>query len=180
MFAAPSDQPLPRLGNPRKFAQQGVRLSGQVPLSALERLGEALVTNEGQAEVALAFGISEERKLVVRGRVGAELVLTCQRCLGPVTVPIDADIALAIVPDEATAKNLPSELDPWLVAEEEINADLYAMVEDELLLNLPAVAYHSELCIDPETLSIGKPETASQEKANPFQVLEQLKGTPKK
>src|SRR5690625_1735484 len=93
MFAAPSDQPLPRLGNPRKFAQQGVRLSGQVPLSALERLGEALVTNEGQAEVALAFGISEERKLVVRGRVGAELVLTCQRCLGPVTVPIDADIA---------------------------------------------------------------------------------------
>src|SRR5690625_1753565 len=61
MFAAPSDQPLPRLGNPRKFAQQGVRLSGQVPLSALERLGEALVTNEGQAEVALAFGISEER-----------------------------------------------------------------------------------------------------------------------
>src|SRR5690625_1468755 len=84
MCAAPSDQPLPRLGNPRKFAQQGVRLSGQVPLSALERLGEALVTNEGQAEVALAFGISEERKLVVRGRVGAELVLTCQRCLGPV------------------------------------------------------------------------------------------------
>ena len=177
MFAAPSDQRLPRLGNPRKFAQQGVHLNGQVPLSALERLGEALVTQEGQAGVTLAFGISEERKLVVRGRVDAELVLTCQRCLGPVTVPIDADIALAIVADEEAAKNLPGELDPWLV-EEESNADLYLMVEDELLLNLPAVAYHPELCINPESLSIGKPEVAPKE--NPFQVLEQLKGTPKK
>lgn len=178
MFAAPSDQRLPRLGNPRKFAQQGVQLSGQVPLLALERLGETLVSNEGVAEVTLAFGISEDRKLVVRGRVSAELVLACQRCLGPVTVPIDADIALAIVADEESAKNLPGELDPWLVAEEESNADLYTLVEDELLLNLPAVAYHPELCIDPETLSIGKPEAAPKE--NPFQVLEQLKGSPKK
>lgn len=179
MFAAPSEQRLPRLGNPRKFAQQGVHLSGQVPLAALERLGEVLVTHEGQAEVTLAFGVSEERKLVVRGRVGAELVLTCQRCLGPVAVPVDADIALAIVADEEAAKNLPGELDPWLLAEEESNADLYTMVEDELLLNLPAVAYHPELCINPETLSIGKPEAAAP-KENPFQVLEQLKGTPKK
>lgn len=178
MFAAPSEQRLPRLGNPRKFAQQGVCLSGQVPLAALERLGEALVTKEGQVEVTLAFGISEERKLVVRGRVNAELSLTCQRCLGPVTVPVEADIALAIVANEEAAKNLPGELDPWLLGEEEINADLYMMVEDELLLNLPAVAYHTELCIDPKSLSIGEPEAAPKE--NPFQVLEQLKGTPKK
>lgn len=177
MFAAPSEKRLPRLGNPRKFAQQGVHLSGQVPLLALERLGEVLMAREGQAAVTLAFGISEERKLVVRGRVDAQLVLTCQRCLGPVSVPVDADIALAIVADEETAKNLPGAFDPWLV-EEESDADLYIMVEDELLLNLPAVAYHPELCIDPESLSIGKPEAAPKE--NPFQVLEQLKGTPKK
>jgi uncharacterized protein len=177
MFEALPDKPLPRLGDPRKFALQGVRLSGHVPLSTLQRLSEVLADSQGNAGVDLEFGISDERKLVARGKAYVDLVLTCQRCLNPVTVPIEADIALAIVADEAGAKNLPRELDPWILAEEG-NADLYAMVEDELLLNLPAVAYHAEPCIDSESLSSGEPEAAP--KKNPFQVLEQLKGTPKK
>ncbi|MDQ2075671.1 YceD family protein [Marinimicrobium sp. ABcell2] len=178
MFEATPNKPLPRLGDPRKFAQQGVRLSGHVPLSAFERVCEVLADTSGNAGVELEFGISAERKLVVTGRAHADLVLTCQRCLNPVTVPIEADIALAIVIDEEGAKNLPRQLDPWILADEG-NADLYQMVEDELLLNLPAVAYHPEPCIEVEFLSSGEPEVAPA-KQNPFQVLEQLKGTPKK
>jgi uncharacterized protein len=61
---------------------------------------------------------------------------------------------------------------------EEGQVDLYAMVEDELLLSLPAVAYHQEACVGPALFSSGEPVNEKQGK-NPFQILEQLKGAPK-
>lgn len=176
MFSAPSNKPLPRQGDPRKFAQQGISLEGAIPLVTLPRLAESLVQTDGQVEVKLVFGISEEGKKVVTGHASAGLTLVCQRCLAPVTVPIVCDIALGIVWDEDGAKALPQHLEPWIA--EEGAADFYQMVEEELLLNLPAVAYHEEQCVDPALFSSGKPVEVKKER-NPFQVLEQLKSSPK-
>jgi len=52
------------------------------------------------------------------------------------------------------------------------------MIEEELLLSLPAVAYHSEPCLDSKLYSSGKPVEVKETK-NPFKVLEQLKSSPK-
>jgi len=147
-----------------------------VPVAALPRLAEAVQEDTGDIQVDLAFGISVEKKKIVTGHAAAELVLVCQRCLGNVKVPVKSDISLGIVWDEEGAEALPEYLDPWITGEGV--ADLYDMIEEEMLLSLPAVAYHEEPCVDRQLFSSGKPVEVKKTK-NPFQVLEQLKSSPK-
>jgi uncharacterized protein len=177
MFQAPYDKPLPRQGDPRKFAQQGISIQGFVPVSALPRLAGALTSVEGNVQVELAFTIGDDRKRLVTGTAKADLCMECQRCLNPVSIPVESHIALALVWAEEDIQSLPKELDSWIVGEG--LADFYEMIEEELLLSLPAVAYHEELCIDAQLFSSGEPVVVKQEKKNPFQVLEQLKSSPK-
>ena len=175
MFKTPSLKPLPKQGDPRKFAQQGISLDGFVPVAALPRLAESVQETAGNIQVDLAFGISVEKKKIVTGHASAELTLVCQRCLDNVKVPVKSDISLGIVWDEEGAEALPEYLDPWITGEG--IADLYDMIEVELLLSLPKVAYHEELCVDRQLFTSGKP--VEVKKPNPFQVLEQLKSSPK-
>lgn len=176
MFKTPSNKVLPRQGDPRKFAQHGVSLEGVIPVSELPRILDATEDSGSEVQVKLEFTISEERKKVVIGSANADLALVCQRCLEQVTVPVESNISLAIVWDEEAARALPERFDPWITGEG--MADLYEMIEEELLLSLPAVAYHEEPCLDSKLYSSGKPVEVKREK-NPFQVLEQLKSSPK-
>ncbi|HEX7764359.1 MAG TPA: YceD family protein [Cellvibrio sp.] len=176
MFKTTSHKALPRQADPRKFAQQGVSLEGIIPTSELPRIVEATESSEGEVQVKLEFKLSEEGRRVVVGHAHADMVLICQRCLEPVTVPVESDISLGIVWDEEAAAKLPPHFEPWIAGEG--MADLYDMIEEELLLSLPAVAYHEEPCIDSKLYSSGKPVEVKREK-NPFQVLEQLKSSPK-
>ncbi|MFZ0788766.1 MAG: YceD family protein [Chromatiaceae bacterium] len=66
--------------------------------------------------------------------------LVCQRCLGAVSVPLDAPVALALVRDAAQAEALPDHLDPMEVEEGRIRP--LDLVEDELLLAIPQVPMH--------------------------------------
>ena len=175
MFKTPSLKPLPKQGDPRKYAQQGISLDGFVPVAALPRLAESLQETTGDIQVELAFGISAEKKKIVTGHASAELVLVCQRCLEKVSVPVKSNISLGIVWDEEGAEALPEYLDPWITGEG--IADLYEMIEVEMLLSLPKVAYHEEPCVDRQLFTSGKP--VEVKKPNPFQVLEQLKSSPK-
>lgn len=182
MSAPPSHNALPKLADARKFAQQRVDMAGHVAVSALPRLRQVVVDDSTRFEVRLSFGQDEQRRRVVTGSATGEVVLTCQRCLEPVTLPIACDIALAMVWDEEQAAQLPRALDPWILAEEG-PTDLYHMVEEELLLALPAVAYHDTQCVSASLYSSGDAEATEEDtgadKKNPFQVLEQLKGSPK-
>jgi uncharacterized protein len=146
-----------------------------VPVAELPRLAESLQETTGEIQVDLVFGISVEKKKIVTGHASAELTLVCQRCLENVKVPVKSDISLGIVWDEEGAEALPEYLDPWITGEG--IADLYDMIEVELLLSLPKVAYHEELCVDRQLFTSGKP--VEVKKPNPFQVLEQLKSSPK-
>ena len=176
MFKTPSLKPLPKQGDPRKFAQQGISLQGFVPVVELPRLVDAVEEATGNLQVDLSFGINEEKKKVVTGHATAELTLVCQRCLEKVIVPVESNIALAICWDEEEAEKLPESLDPWITGEG--LADFYEMIEEEMLLSLPAVAYHEEPCVDRQLFSSGQPVEVKKTK-NPFQVLEQLKSSPK-
>lgn len=176
MFTPPSDKLLPRHVDPRRFAQQGIKLDGLAPVAEMPRLVEATQDSSAKLEVHLQFAVNEEGKKVVTGQASGDLTLVCQRCLEPVKLPVDANISLAVVWDEEKANALPSYLEPWIHGEGA--ADLYEMLEEEMLLSLPAVAYHEEPCIDKSLFSSGKPVEVAVKK-NPFNVLEQLKSSPK-
>lgn len=176
MFTTSSDKVLPRQVDPRRFAQQGIKIDGYVSVAEMPRLNETTLDSTAKVQVELNFAVNEEKKKVVTGRACGELTLVCQRCLDPVKLPVEANVSLAVVWDEEGADALPSYLDPWIHGEGV--ADLYEMIEEEMLLSLPAVAYHNEACIDASLLSAGKPVEV-QVKKNPFNVLEQLKSSPK-
>lgn len=169
---------LPRQIDPRKFAHQGLDLQGVIAVAELPRVADFALDKSSEVKVELEFGVDEEKHRVISGQALCALKVTCQRCLEPVEVSLDAGINLAIVWDEERAKQLPKTLDPLILPEGP--ADLYEIIEDELLLNLPMVSYHDEDCID--QTSFGDEVAAVAEAApskNPFQVLEQLKGSPK-
>ncbi len=177
MSSATENTQLPRFVDPRKFAQQGLSLAGDITVSELSRLAEASVSSGDKVQVALEFDVDEERHRVITGSANCHLTVTCQRCLEPVEIGLDAQLNLAIVWDEDRAKQLPKALDPLILAEGQ--ADIYTIVEDELLLNLPMVSYHDENCIEQTSFGDEAAEIEADSSSNPFQVLEQLKGSPK-
>lgn len=170
---------IPRLIDPRRFAQQGVVLRGAVPVAELQRLQDIdLAVEAVQAE--LFFSVDEQREKVISGQLQVEVKLQCQRCLDLMPISLVCDVNLALVRDEEDARNLPGSYDPWISVEEQ--ADLYALIEEEILLNVPYVVYHETPCGSALQLN-ERPQKEQLEsggvsdKPNPFQVLKQLKET---
>lgn len=163
---------LPKLVEPRKLATAFANFQRFVHADDLPRLSEAVISIDRVA-VNIDFGRDEQGRPELVGSIKAQLTLECQRCLEPMNYDVDRDIALAIVWDEAQAKALPKHLDPWIAGEDE--ADLAAILEEDILLALPVVARHAYDCLDASLLSTGDSEEVEDTKPNPFSVLAELK-----
>ena len=178
MLNTPFSNALPRQINPRKFAQQGIAISGSVALDALARVRDLLIGDEGDIHADLVFGLDEQKLLTVSGQIDVQAQRICQRCMEPMPISLACPLKLAIVWDEEVAVNLPKVYDPWIVGEDPV--DIYQIIEDELLLSLPIVSYHEEGCVPRDHFSSGEEVqelAAEQERTNnPFQVLAALKG----
>jgi len=167
-----SNGQLPKKADPRKLAEREAQITGSVDFSAMPRLVSFLCQETGAAQAELNFSTDEQYLRTVKGSVQAKVFMTCQRCLEPVALDLDEEICLAVVLNEEQARNLPGYYDPLLMLDED--ADLIALVEDELILGLPSVPLHHDCSVQ---MSFGEAETVSpeQQKPNPFSVLAQLK-----
>lgn len=194
MSGAPLD-----LIDPWRACRREQTFNGELSLSALPRLAAAMddlerATPESgsaiedtaavdAASYELLFARDRKGRCVVTGRVRATLRLRCQRCLDEVEVPVDAPIALALIRRDEDALDLPEDLDPWMVVDERLNP--MDLVEDELLLALPAIPRHplggcaaglieaGEVAASP-----GDEAAGSDTKRRPFEVLAALKRPP--
>lgn len=166
---------LPELIDPLSFADKGSELIGQIDLSSLDRLAEMLADDSGSVAVRLVFG-REGRLATIEGRITATLAVQCQNCLQVMDWPVDSKIKLGIVTSMDEADRLPEDYEPLLVGDKKI--PLKDIVEDELLLALPAFPKHSEPCIQDKSAS-GDQESLKDEqsKNNPFSILAKLKNT---
>jgi uncharacterized protein len=101
--------------------------------------------------------------------------LVCQRCLEPVESALQVNRWFRFVADEATAEaeDEASEED-LLVASQDF--DLHSLIEDELLMEIPATPVH-EVCPSPVRLSSSDEDfkAAEAERPNPFDVLGTLR-----
>ena len=167
---------VPDFVNSTRATEGDFSIAGQLAFSRMERLIEMVNNPEGAAEVALDFSVDGQGVHYVRGRVCAELVLTCQRCLEPMKFPVAVEICLGIVASEEEAKRLPEQYDPLVARGEQLL--IAEVVEDEILLALPAIPRHDPAeCTameNAEKWQSGAVETAKVS-ANPFAVLAQLK-----
>lgn len=163
------------------FAQAQSQLSGRDPLPEYERLAqeatalEAELTVDWQVDGEERNAIDGSRRPALHLRVRTALPLTCQRCMGPVHVPIEVDRHIVFAPDEDTAALLDEASDDDVLALTP-EFDLRALIEDELLMALPLVPSH-EQCPEAVQLSAQSAgfDAAQQAQAKPFAALAALK-----
>jgi uncharacterized protein len=173
-MSAPS---VPRHIELRKLAAQDVELTGQIPQSCMERLRSLLVDAANQIDVRLEFATGERRRPTILGEARTTANVLCQRCLQPMDIDLDANIALIGIWSEEELQSVPREIDSIVVGEDK--TDLYALLEEELLLSMPFSNVHAKADCD----SVGKtsfgeqvPQAApAQTRDNPFDVLKTLK-----
>lgn len=165
----------------KAFAQAGARLEGKDPLSIFTRLVEeaqgpvdgAEVLWQGEGEWQAETG--GDGHVWLHLQVQGQLPMVCQRCLQLADIPLDVERSFCFVKDEATAEALDEELEEdVLVLSREF--DLRALVEDELLMELPVVPMHEQCPGDVVLQSSDEDfEAASAEKPNPFAALAGLR-----
>lgn len=171
-----STEPLPTTLDVRKAAAREVAVEGAVSLSKLERLRDALASDEGSVRAVCTFARDEENRSLVTVSVEAELEVICQRCLEKMPLKVSAGNTLAIVGSDDLAKQLPGHLDPWVVEGEQ--GDLWSLVEDEVILEIPVVPMHDpEVCKQLLDAYRQPPVAPEPDGDNPFKVLEQLKAS---
>ena len=149
----------------------------------LQRLCDMLAGTDGEAIADLHFITNEQNMGCLTGTAEVELEMTCQRCLGPLRQAVHATFNLAMVWSDEQASRLTRRLDPWIIGEGQ--ADLFRVIEDELILSLPIVASHDYDCTPASPYRVSEATLGSADCAyaveghaagsNPFQVLEQLK-----
>jgi len=110
---------------------------------------------------------------VITGRVTAELVLICQRCLQPMNLAVCSEVALSPVRGLEESARLPEILDPLLV--EDASVRLRDIVEDELIMKVPTIARHEEGACELTIEAAVEDQTEDQRAENPFAVLASLK-----
>ena len=165
-------RPLPVNANIERWTDQGRRVHGSVTVSGMARLVELLADGSGEAEADLHFHHDASPRPVITGQIRAKVRLTCQRCLEPMDWEARIEVRLGIISTEAEATGLPEEYDPFLLEDELIH--LPALVEDEIILGLPAVALHegSERCRPAALAAAKRPD---DDRPNPFSVLQELR-----
>lgn len=171
-----STQRLPEQIIPFKLARQRRSLQGVLALDTMARLAGMLADSHGDVAVDLQFGVDEQGISYMRGHLGAEVSLTCQRCMEPVTVPLEAEVAVGFVLNDDKARNMPEPYEACVLSEE--SAMLSELIEDELILALPIVAAHPEQSCQPWLEEQQEERSALDEvaeKKNPFAVLASLK-----
>jgi uncharacterized protein len=150
-------------------------------LSALLYRGEDDASLGGKsAWYRLEFGHDGDGRGVISGAVTADLPLLCQRCFEVYPLKVETPISLALVAGLDEAKALPERYDPLLVEDRLIRpADL---IEDELILAIPAIPRHAEgLCQRPALPVAEGEQGASQSdveaggRRRPFAVLASLR-----
>lgn len=166
--------PTPELVDPWRAVEAGCDYSGSLPLARMARLQEALREALGEASFRLSFSRDLEGRGILRGEIDARLVLTCQRCLEAMEVPVSLSMVLALVSGLEEAGRLPEDLDPLLVTSEPLR--LADLIEDELLLALPLIPRHEPgACPASHVLAAKGEERREEGPPRPFAILGELR-----
>lgn len=169
-------EPLPTVLDVRKAAVRGATISGTLDPLDLKRFLPLIADPEGYISVEMRFSRDEEQRYLLHMATSASIAVICQRCLERMPIQLSSECTLAIVWTDEEAVHLPKSLDPLIV--KDLPYNLWQIVEDELILNLPPYSYHKQEDCKLKTESFSDPEfqeDCSEERPNPFHVLEKLK-----
>jgi len=154
----------------------GRQLSGHFSLAQFTRLLKGMPERQTGSEVSwsLEGRTTAAGESLVELDVQATLTLECQRCLQPFDRVVQVHDVLQVVASEDEIKNDDLEIDDLEQVVGSEHFDLLALLEDELILEVPYIPRH-EQC-HPESLALHTPERSDDlKRPNPFAVLGRLK-----
>ena len=163
--------PLPETLNFVRQVELNRTIEGAYPIDKLARLKESLHGDEGYITAKLEFGHSVGFACLT-GKVSAQLLVECQRCLKPMQTEVAGSFKFALVSSEEEFALLPEEFDPYLLEGDE--QSVIELIEDELLLALPMVIVHDKACSEFMTKQ-EKMIKAEKAASHPFAALKSLK-----
>ncbi|MCF7976939.1 MAG: YceD family protein [Chromatiaceae bacterium] len=187
----------PDLLDPKKAVAQRAVFEGEFALRRLPRLSQLLWRAEGEVPVeAVAdpsgglvryrfeFGSDPDGRATVIGAVEANLPLRCQRCFECYDLAVNTEVSLALATGLDEANALPPQYEPLMIEDRLMRpADL---VEDELILAVPAIPRHPEGECEPPRVRAADasarvrqqtPAQVEEASRHPFESLAALKTT---
>ena len=148
------------------FARNGKEIRGEIAVSALSRLADKLAKSDGSLTYIVSGSYEDGRDILELTLQGA-CTLRCQRCLGELEYPVNLVSRLWLLPADKLDE-VEEDDDEMDAIEAEPRLDVLALIEEELLLDLPFAPRHTEGECVPAANDL-------QQKANPFAVLAGLK-----
>lgn len=169
---------LPEFIDPLLLVAKCQGFEGTIAIGKMKRLAASLTDTAGEAQVVIQFGRDSAGLAIATGKVTAVLRLQCQRCLDPVEYSVNSEFVLGVVASLEQARTLPEDYEPLIADQGHVS--LTELVEDEILLALPAIAMHTHECaatrVRDSEYNAGPRDTAAvADKQNPFAVLAELK-----
>jgi uncharacterized protein len=126
----------------------------------------------------LQVSLDDNHRRIINGEIEADVSVICQRCLEPTQIQLAESFKLGLVETENHITKLPDDIDPWMVTDTKlVIADF---LEEQLILAMPIVSYHSAGCQAALPPGIGsRSETDADNTRNreesPFAILKKLK-----
>ncbi|HSN71696.1 MAG TPA: DUF177 domain-containing protein [Steroidobacteraceae bacterium] len=159
------------------LAARGGTLAQTFSLAALPRIAALGAGEQSWLGVQLRLE-PVDNGIAIRGALTGEVDLECQRCLGRVSILVEEQLDLVVVPSEGQAAQVIEPADA--VVADPTRVDLAWLAEEEALLAMPLVPMHpaaQQGCADRSAGSDGDDERAGEtERHTPFANLRDLLG----
>jgi uncharacterized protein len=153
------------------FARDARELRAALNLAGLPRLHDMLFDQSGEITYCLTGSVNEDGIALLRLDITGDLVLTCQRCLGPVNFGLSASRKFELVSGAESLGDPAQEPGDVERIHADPKLDVAALVEEETILSLPMVPGHP-----PGDCSPLQDANDGNEMKSPFSSLSALKG----
>jgi uncharacterized protein len=149
--------------NSQVLAQERRSLQGELPIADLTRVLDLLTDSAGSLSYRIDGRTGPRKRPQLLLQIDGVLSICCQRCLEGVAYPVAVRSVLEFVDDEEdlTQEEIEDDARDFLPAQNEIDA--IALIEDEIILNLPSAPRH-------ESCALPSPAQGSG-RVSPFSVL---------
>ncbi|TLZ37530.1 MAG: DUF177 domain-containing protein [Gammaproteobacteria bacterium] len=155
-----------------RLADGGADVDFTVPLGELSGLRSARAGVAGSVHGSAHFG-REAGVAVAELTLSGTATLVCQRCMGPIELPVRSVVRVALVGSEEEVGRVPGDLEPMLAPGGRIS--IGELVTEEMLLGLPIVALHGDdVGCGAASLTAGAPGRAAEATHRPFARLAEL------
>jgi uncharacterized protein len=157
-----------------ELARRGGEVQGQLPAERAARLAAELFDANGVLSYRLVGRIDERGRTAATLHVDGTVRVRCDRCGGPVEIPVRERAQFFFVADERALARLPIDEAPEEALLGSRRFDVAGLVEDQAILALPISPRHDD-CALPSMTTDYLASTSDGETSRPLSALGELK-----